>query len=275
MRFFVFFILINISIDLLAENRNDLNLIDPCSEALGTVSIYSMHTENPAMLPVQDADNRLSISHKNHYLTQELNSWKGSFTSHTQWFTTGISLAGYGYEHYNHLALGGSVGRSLSSSVAIGVGVNLLSLYYTGCEGRKNNLTVRIGTVVAPDAKYLISCWIDNPFQSGFLNEHGEEEKLPTVIYGGFRLSLTENTQWSVEAENGDFSTWRIKSGFEYAIKSFAIRCGAFGKPVIPTVGFGFSFLDFALNISGRYHNLLGISLSCGIQWKFPQSLTD
>jgi len=271
MRFFVFFILLNISIDLLAENRNDLNLIDPRSEALGKVSIYSMHTENPALLPVQCANNQLSISYKNHYLTHELNSWKGSFSAHTPWFTTGLSLAGYGFEHYNYLALGGSLGRNLSPSVAVGIGVNLLSLYYAGCEGRKNNLTVKVGTVFAPNAKSLISCWIDNPFQSGFLNEHGEKEKVPTVIYGGFRLFLAENVQWGVEVENSDFSTWRIKSGFEYAIKSFAIRCGAFGKPVVPTLGVGFSFSDFALDVSGQYHNLLGISLGCGLQWKFSK----
>ena len=267
MRFFVFFILFKISINLLAENRNDLNLIDPRSEALGKISIYSMHTENPALLP--HTDNQLSISYKNHFLTHELNSWKGSFSSRTPWFTTGISLAGYGYEHYNYLALGGSLGRSLSPSVAVGIGVNLLSLYYAGCEGRKNNVTVRTGAVFDPNTNFRISCWMDNPFQSGFPNEHGDEEKLPTVIYGGFLLFLTENTQWSVEVENGDFSTWRIKSGFEYAIKSFAIRCGAFGKPVVPTFGVGFSFSDFAFDISGQYHNLLGISLSCGLQWKF------
>ena len=271
MRFFVFFVLINVFINLLGASLHDLNLIDPCSEALGEVSIYSMHTENPAMLPVQYTNNQLSVSYKNHYLLSELNSWKSSFAADSRWFTTGISLAGYGYEHYNYLALGGSLGRNLSSSVAIGVGVNLLSLYYTGSEGRKNNLTVKAGTAFAPSSKFLISCWIDNPFQTGFVNEYGEEEKLPTVIYGGFLLFITENTQWGVEVENGDFSTWRIKSGFEYSIKSFAIRCGAFGKPVVPTFGFGFHFSDFALDISGQYHNLLGVSLCCGLQWKFSR----
>ena len=268
MRFLLFFAFLNISFSGLASYRNDQNFNHPYSEAVGDISIYSGHTGNPS-LSTLIAGKQLDISYKNHYWTNELNLWRCSFSFPSSWFTTGISFSRYGYEHYNRFSFGGSLGKDVSSSVAIGVGVNVYSLYYAGCEGRKNNLSVRIGASFNPEEKLLISCWIANPFQTGFYNVHDEKEKLPVQFFGGFRLSLTEETQWSVEIENGDLSYWKIKTGFEYRTKSFAVRCGAFGKPVVPTAGVGFFFSDFSLDVSGQYHNLLGVSVSCGLTWKF------
>lgn len=267
MRFILFFAFLNISYSGLALYRNELNFSDPYSEAMGDISIYSGQIKNPSLSLIEDK--QLKISYKNHYWTNELSSWRCSFSSPALWFATGISFSGYGYEHYNYFSLGGSLGKNVSSSLAVGVGVNVYSLYYTGCEGRENNLTVRIGASFYPEEKLLVSCWIANPFQTGFYNRYDEKEKLPVQIFGGFRLSLTEETQWSAEVENSDLSYWKVKTGFEYRTKSFAVRCGVLGKPVVPTTGISFSFSDFSLDLSGQYHNLLGVSVSCGLVWKF------
>ena len=269
MRFILFFVFLNISFSGLASYRNDLNFNDPSSEAMGGISIYSGHIENPSLSATEVVGRRLSISYKNHYWTEELNAWRASFSSPTPWFAAGISFSGYGYEHYNCFSLRGNLGKNISSSLAIGVGADVYSLYYAGCEGRKNNLSVRIGASFNPGGKLLVSCWIANPFQTGFYNRYDEKEKLPVQIFGGFRLSLTEETQWSAEVENSDLSFWKIKTGFEYRTKSFAVRCGVFGKPVVPTAGFGFSFSNFSLDLSGQYHNLLGVSVGCGLRWEF------
>jgi hypothetical protein len=268
MRFLLFFAFLNVSFSSLALYRNELNFNDPYSEAMGNISIYSGHVENPS-LSTLIANKQLSISYKNHYWTNELSSWRCSFSSPTPWFATGISFSGHGYEHYNSFSLGGNLGKNISSSFAIGVGIDVHSLYYVGCAGRKNNLSVRIGASFNPQEKLLVSCWIANPFQTGFHNLYNEKEKLPVQVFSGFRLFLTEETQWSVEVENNDFSYWKVKTGFEYRTKSFAIRCGVFGKPVVPTAGVGFFFSDFSLDLSGQYHYLLGISIGCGLRWKF------
>ena len=271
MRFILFFAFLNISFSSLASYGNELNFNDPYSEAMGDISIYSGHVKNPSLSALV-TDKQLNISYKNHYWTNELSAWRCSFSSPAPWFAAGVSFAGYGYEHYNCFSLEGNLGKNLSPSFAVGAGVNVYSLYYTGCEGRKNNLAVRAGVSFRREEKWLVSCWIANPVQTGFYNRHDEKEKLPVQISGGFRLSLTEETQWSAEVENDDFSYWRVKTGFEYRTKSFAVRCGAFGKPVIPTFGIGFFFSDFSFDLSGQYHNLLGVSVSCGLKWKFGKS---
>ena len=272
MRFLLFFAFLNISFSGLASYPNELNSNDPHLGAMGAISIYSVHIENPSLSTLID-DKRLNISFKNHYWVSELNSWRCSFTSPTPWFATNISLSGFGYEHYNYFHAGGNIGKNLSSSLAVGMGVDLYSLYYAGIDGRKNNLAVRIGTAFTPNEKFLLSCWIVNPLQTGFYNQYDEKEKLPVQIFSGFRLLLTEETQWSVEVENNDFSLWRVKTGFEYEAKLFAVRCGLFAKPVVPTAGIGFSFSDFSLDISGQYHNRLGVSLCLGVGWKFRKPM--
>jgi len=272
MRILLFFAFLGISFKSFALYLNDLDGADPYSEAMGDVSIYSVHVDNPSLSALIDCK-QLNISYKNHYLTNELNSWRCSFSSPSPWFSTNISLGGYGYERYNCLRIGGSLGKNLSPSFCVGVGTDLYSLYYAGYdESRKNNLTVRIGAAFNRDEKLLLSCWIANPFQTGFYNRHDEKEMLPMQIYGGFRLSLTEEARWSMEVENSELSLWRVKTGFEYETKSFAIRCGVFGKPVVPTAGVGFSFSDFSLDVSGQYHNRLGASLCCGLKWNFLKS---
>ena len=266
MRFLLFFAFL-ISFGNPAFCQAYFNFNDSYSDAIGGISIYSGHIENPSLATLIE-EKRLSLSYKNHYLTNELNSWRSSFYSPMPWFAAGISLSGYGFEHYNYFNVGGNIGKNLSSSLAAGVGVNLYSLYYTGCDGRKNNLSVRIGASFTKK-NLLVSCWVANPFQTGFYNEQDEKETFPTLLLVGFRLSLTEETQWSAEVENSDFSFWKIKTGFEYRIKSFAVRCGVFGKPVVPTAGVGFFFSDFSLDLSGQYHNQLGVSVGCGVGWRF------
>lgn len=272
MRFLFFFAFLNISFNGFASNQNELNSNDPYSGAMGDISIYSVSAGNPSLSTLIECK-RLDVSFKNHYWTSELNSWRCSFSSPASWFATGISLSGYGYEHYNYFHAGGNVGKNLSSSLAIGMGINVYSLYYAGCDGRKNNITVRIGATFTPEKKFLFSCWIANPFQTGFYNQIDEKEKLPVQIFTGFRLLLTEETQWSVEIENSDFSLWKVKTGFEYEVKSVAVRCGLFAKPVVPTGGIGFSFSDFSLDLSVQYHNRLGVSFCCGLGWKFGKSI--
>ena len=266
MRFLLFFAFL-ILFGSLALCQDGLDFNDPYSESMGGISIHSSHVENPSLSTLIE-DRQLSLSYKNHYFTNELNSWRSSFYSPTPWFAAGILLSWYGFEHYNSFRVGGNIGKSLSSSLAAGVGINLYSLYYTGCSERKNNLSVRIGASFT-EKNLLISCWVANPFQTGFYNEYDEKEKLPVQFFAGFRLSLTEETQWSVEVESSDFSWGKIKTGFEYRIKSFAARCGVFGKPVVPTAGIGFFFSDFSLELSGQYHNILGVSVGCGLGWRF------
>ena len=272
MRFLLFFAFLNISFNSLASYHNELNSNDSYSGAMGNISIYSVHVENPSLSTLIESK-RLDFSFKNHYWVNELNLWRCSFSSPTPWFAASISLAWYGYEHYNYFHAGGRMGKKLSSSLAIGMGVDLYSLYYTGCDDRKNNLAVRIGATLIPKEKFLFSCWIANPFQTGLYNQTDEKEKLPIQIFSGFRLLLTEETQWSVEVENNDFSLWRAKTGFEYGTKSFAIRCGLFAKPIVPTAGVGFSISDFSLDLAGQYHNRLGISICCGLKWRFGKSI--
>ena len=272
MRFLFFFAFLNISFNSFASGQDDPNDNDPYSGAMGDISIYSVYAGNPSLSTLIECK-RLNVSFKNHYWTNELNSWRCSFSSPSSWLATGISLSGYGYEHYNYFHIGGDAGKDLSSSLAMGIGVDVYSLYYTGCDGRKNNLTIRIGAVFTPEKKFLFSCWIANPFQTGFYNQTGEKEKLPVQISSGFRLLLTEETRWSVEIENSDFSRWKVKTGFEYEVKPVAFRCGLFAKPVVPTGGIGFSFLDFSLDLSVQYHNQLGVSFCCGLGWKFGKSI--
>ncbi len=272
MRFLLFFAFLNILFKSYAFYQNDLNINDPYSDAMGDISIYSNHIENPSLSTLV-VDKQLNISFKNHYWTNELNSWKCSFSTPTPWFSTSVSFAGYGYDRYNYFYAGGNLGKSLSSSFALGVGATVYSLYYTGCENRKNNLTVRIGASYNREEKFLLSCWIANPFQTGFYNRYEEKEKLPLHVLSAFRLFMTDETQWAVEVESSGRSSWRAKTAFEYATKSFAIRCGVFGKPIIPTAGFGFSFSGFSLDLSGQYHNQLGVSLCCGLKWKLKKSI--
>lgn len=268
MRILISLCLLCVACEAFAFYQNNLFSSNPYSDAMGGISIYSVHAENPA-LSALNPDMQIAVSYKNHYWTNELNCWKGSFSMPTPWFVAAVAFDGYGYEHYNRFCASGQLARKLSSSISIGAGVDVHSFYYTGREGRKTNVTVRIGTVFEPQNRFLAALWIDNPFQTGFKTEQSEKEKIPTNILGGFRLFLTEETQWSVEVENCNFSSWRIKTGMEYAVKSFAIRCGVFGMPIVPTIGFGFFFSDFSLDLSAQYHNLLGVSLGCGLKWRF------
>jgi hypothetical protein len=236
---------------------------DPYSNSLGNISFYSRHKDNPSLLS-NVAVPELILTGKNHYFTSELNDIKVSFLLPMGWSTASFFFEGYGYKHYNNLIGGFQLAKLISSSFSLGTGIQIRSLYYTGSDKRKYLIVPKIG-MNWTGKEFLFSLWADNLLGKRYSSNFSIS--CPVRLMCGFRVFFNEEVQWGMEVENNDFYYWRVKSGFEYQVEHFAIRCGLYTAPLIPTLGIGFSLSDFMLDLAMQYHNQLGISLSYGLKW--------
>jgi hypothetical protein len=264
MRFLLFFVFMNISFGFSAFSCFEESFVgDPYSNAMGSITIFSLHKENPALL-TEARFPELVFTYKNHYLTSELNRWKASFLKPFQECTVNFLLEGSGYEHYNDLVFSSQIAKKISSSLSIGTGIHLHGLYYTGSYERLFTVLTRLGGSWANEY-FLISLWSDN-FLHAALGPQEEMIRYPISFVGGFRMALSEEARYAVEIENTDFTNWRVKAGFEYHTDIFAVRCGAYTNPLIPTLGMGIFFSGFTLDVGTQYSNQLGIVVGVGLK---------
>lgn len=234
---------------------------NPRSMAVGGVSMLSSTFENPSLSALGLRTN-LSVFYESKYLMSELGTGKCMFQSPQEWGTVGFAISGFGYDRYNRLRASGQYARFLSPSLALGVGVDLHSYYYEGVQERLFRFGFRFGALFNVSERLVLSAWNDS-------RKRLKDGKFVHRISGGGSLNLKSESRWLFEVETFQFDSWQYRTGFEYKVGKFFMRCGARALPVEPSLGVGFDLSSFAFDFSASYHNQLGLTICGGTVFTF------
>lgn len=212
---------------------------------------------------------QIEVNHINLYSTKELNLFQSNLRLPLRLLPIGISIGTFGYTHYRTTNINVSLAKRLGNKSFIGLSSNLLLYHYTGDNGLKKTFEIGID--------YDLNFCRDNHFYCKigyvFLSSN-----LQDIIYAPFFTSFcgvviqpSRNSKWLLEIKCVDFTPPTVHLGFEYMVKRFFLRLGAYGLPLKPTYGFGFDNGVFNLCVSSEWNFAIGHSFACDFVFKLPQ----
>lgn len=86
----------------------------------------------------------------------------------------------------------------------------------------------------------------------------------------GFQWKVINNLLITGNMETNKQATLTGSVGLEYQLyKQFYVRAGMKATPLLPTIGIGYCFLGFTVDVATVYHSVLGISTGIGLKYSF------
>ena len=163
------------------------------------------------------------------------------------------------------------VRKRFSDQFALGLGIKYSFLQTDLLENTRSRLSTDLGITFSPIDKLLIGMLIMN---------------LPSVSIGDKDIEIEDfnyyliqiSFQWeiinsllitgSAGTENENLVVGNL--GLEYtAFDSFFIRTGIQTAPLLPSLGIGYNFSCFTIDVASIYHPILGMSTGLGLSFSF------
>ena len=190
---------------------------------------------NPALI-VDKEKKSIHLEYFNRYMLKELGTMSGSFYYPNQLLSAGVDISVFGFDKYREMMVRVLGGKRFSPIDKVLIGMlkmNFPSVYI----GDKD--------IEIEDFNYYL---IQISFQWEIINS--------LLITGSVG---TENENLVV----GNF-------GLEYtAFDSFFIRAGIQTAPLLPSLGIGYNFSCFTIDVASIYHQILGMSTGLGLSFSF------
>ena len=242
---------------------DNLRLPDVRSVGMGGNVATQSILFNPALI-VNKEKKSIHLEYFNRYMLKELGTMSGSFYYPNQLLSAGV-------DKYREMMVRVPVGKRLGDQWALGLGVHYSFLQTDLLENTRSRLSTDLGITFSPIDKLLIGMLIMN---------------LPSVSIGDKEIEIEDfnyyliqiSFQWeiinsllitgSVGTENENLVVGNF--GLEYtAFDSFFIRAGIQTAPLLPSLGIGYNFSCFTIDVASIYHPILGMSTSLGLSFSF------
>ena len=188
-----------------------------------------------------------------------------------QLLSVGVDISVFGFDKYREMMVRVLGGKRLGDQWALGLGVHYSFLQTDLLENTRSRLSTDLGITFSPIDKLLIGMLIMN---------------LPSVSIGDKDIEIEDfnyyliqiSFQWeiinsllitgSVGTENENLVVGNL--GLEYtAFDSFFIRAGIQTAPLLPSLGIGYNFSCFTIDVASIYHPILGMSTGLGLSFSF------
>jgi len=247
------------------------NLRIPDIRSLGTGGNGVTQTSffNPSLIALAGKKN-FQIHYYNKYLIKELGTVTGSFLCPNSFLPIGIHISSFGYDDYRESMIRISAAKLLNEKWTLGIGLHYSFLQTALFDERPARLSTDIGCSFLPIDNLLIGLLIMN---------------FPSVSIGDKRTDINDFMEYNIQTgiEWKVINTVSIISsisrnkkhfngslGIEYMpVKDFYLRCGVQADPLLPSLGIGYDFSLFSMDVVGVYHPVLGISSGLGLSISF------
>lgn len=173
--------------------------------------------------------------------------------------TFGLSYNSYGYSLYNQSKYGLAYARKLGEDFYAGVQIDYLNLRLGENYGSQGGFTVQAGFQYQMNDELMLSAHVYNPNRTQ-LSDYNDE-RTPSILKAGIQYRFSEKIVTVAEfSKDLDYDV-RFKAGLEYQlVDDFFVRAGVGTAPASTSLGFGYAFKGFKLDIASAYRAVIGFT---------------
>jgi len=252
---------------------NTRNTVGAQSAALGfsSVSLVSPWSAMNNQAGLGFTDNyQLGVYAENRFLLEELNFLSLSAAIPTKSGTFGIGLSYFGDEFLSETFVKLGYGRRLSDQLSIGIELDYFALD-AGFYGSKSAVTFGVGFLYRVDEKLQVGAHFFNPFNITLTAQEDDD-----IINNSLRVGATYRPSNKVfiifEAEKNIDDPLVGKIGVDYSLNEIvALRIGYASQPDLLTLGTGFAFSHFRIDLAASVHLELGVSPHFSLSYNIPR----
>lgn len=225
---------------------------------------------NPALI-VGKEKKSVHLDYFNRYMLKELSTMSGSFYYPNRLLSTGVDISVFGSDMYREMMVRILGGKRLGDKWALGLAFHYSFLQTELLENTRSRLSTDIGISFFPIDKLLIGMLIMNLPSVSIGNKDLEIEDFNYyLIQISFQWEIINDLLITGSLGTEDKQTLLGNLGIEYAaFDSFFIRAGIQTTPLLPSLGIGYNFSCFTIDVASVYHPVLGISTGLGLSFSF------
>ena len=229
---------------------------------LGLTDLFSA-VNNQAMLPEIRAFS-VGINVHSQYLIKKLNTSVLAVAIPIGKGTLAASFTTYGYQLYRENKLGLSYAMALGPAFSLGVSLNYHSLRLGEGLGMEYSIYPDIGLNYKPTDKLNIGIQFQNITLSTKVKQL--DELWPVSGRLGLVYFINDKLLIGVQGNVYTNRPLEINSGLEYTFSDhFSFRFGFAAQPVRASLGFGFQFKLFQIDLASSYQANIGFTPSINL----------
>ena len=231
--------------------------------------VWATHHNQAALGFIQDAG--ISAYYENRWLTSQMSVQGAAAAFPTgKWGAVGIVYSRFGNSNYNQSKYGLTYGVRLAKGFSMGVGLNYHDTRLGEGYGNKGNFVAEIGLLGQIGKNVRIGFHAYNLGRAVLVQDTMNNDRLPMIFRLGTMYSFSEKVLISLEAEKDLDQPAIVRMGVEYRpVDLLFIRVGFNTQPFAPSIGLGFHFKGFRLDVASTIHPVLGVSPQGSLTYNF------
>lgn len=237
---------------------------------LGMNGVTQSLLYNPSLTALSTGK-QLSLSCFNRFQMKELSTLGLFFCFPNRWLSTSVDIFSFGYDAYRESRLRLSVGKQLGEQWALGVAVHYTLLQTELQAGDAGRLATDLGISFLPVENLLIGLLIkDLPAISIRQSSFGNKAVADYLIQTGCQWQIINGLLLIASMGTSERKRLLFQAGIEYAaFECFHLRAGLQTAPWMPSLGAGYTFSRFTVDVALGYHTLLGACTGLGLSYRF------
>lgn len=225
---------------------------------------------NPALVCLDNAKS-IHIDYFNKYGLKELGTVGLAVSLPNELLSTGVNISSFGYDRYRESLFRLFVGKSLTDKWSAGISIQYAMLQTELHEEQPQYLSTDVGVVYSPVEKVLVTLLIMDLPSVAIKKEITDIETIIGYsLQVGFQWEVINDLLIAGTAETNKQTTLTGSVGIEYRlIDHFQVRVGIKATPLMPSLGVGYQFSGFTVDVATLYHPILGMSTGIGLKYSF------
>lgn len=225
---------------------------------------------NPSLVCLDHAKS-VDINYFNKYGLKELGTVSLAVSFPNELLSTGVNISSFGYDRYRESMFRFFVGKSLADKWSVGISIQYSMLQTELLEERPQYLSVDAGVVYSPVEKLLVTLLIMDLPSVAIKKEITDTETIIGYsLQVGFQWKVINNLLIAGTVETNKQTTLTGNVGIEYLLLDhFKVRAGIKATPLLPSLGVGYRFGGFTVDVATVYHSVLGMSTGVGLKYSF------
>lgn len=187
-----------------------------------------------------------------------------------KWGAVGVVYSRFGNSNYNQSKYGLTYGVRLAKGFSMGVGLNYHDTRIGEGYGNKGNFVAEIGLLGQIGKKVRIGFHAYNLSRAVLVQDSLNNDRLPMIFRLGAMYTFSDKVRISLEAQKDLDLPPIVRLGVEYRpIELLYIRAGFNTQPFAPSIGLGFHFKGFRLDVASTIHPVLGVAPQGSLTYNF------
>ncbi|UTW62913.1 hypothetical protein KFE98_01790 [bacterium SCSIO 12741] len=233
-------------------------------------SVYSAFNNQAGLGGLEYAE--AGIAYRNHFMLSETGYKAAAVAVPFKSFgVIGVSFSSFGYSAYGEHQIGLAYAKQFGKKLSMALQLDYLQLQFNEPYGSTGVLLGEFGVQAQLTQDLRFGFHVYNPTRA-YLNKD-VDERVPTYIKAGLAYEFSEKLLTTFEINKDLDHNPDFRVGVEYKpVQKLAIRAGFNTSPASPSLGAGFLFGNWRIDLSSEYHYALGFTPQASIRYVFEKS---